>query len=184
MSHRGISYAVLPLFCHVARKAQESPAGGIVVIRQRHCTERYSGRITRNRTKLHLRKLSRDRGLAGEAHAEAQRNKMHQGLTADVEPLYPRTITKLRETRDQAVMDGPTQFGLAQNHLLITKGLPCDLIAIAEHVSLRQRSKYVFGPQLCNIAVRQIRSPDNEGNVQAAFANKRNLLARCALQDV
>jgi hypothetical protein len=42
----------------------------------------------------------------------------------------------------------------------------------------------MFGPQLRDIAVRQIRSPENERNIQSVLAHERNLLSRCALQDV
>ncbi len=109
---------------------------------------------------------------------------MHQSLAAHIEPLDPRTITKLCKARDQAVVDGPTQFRLAENHLLMAKGLPCDLIAIAELVRLGEGNKYLFSPKLRDFAIRQVRSPQNEGHIQSALANERDLLARRTFQDV
>ena len=167
-----------------AGKAQESPKCWIVVIRQPHRTERYPGSITRDRTKRHFRKLSRDSGLAGKAHAEAERHKMHQSFPANIEPLYPKAATKLRQASDQLVMDCPTQFRLAQDHLLVTKSFPCDLIAMAEHVALGERHKYLLAPKLSDFAIRQARNAQNEGDIQSAFANERNLLARRTFHNV
>src|SRR6266849_8739758 len=66
----------------------------------------------------------------------------------------------------------------------VTKGLPCDLIAIAEHVPLGERNKYLLGPKLYDVATGQLRNPQNEGNIQSAPANERNLIARRTLQDM
>ena len=81
-------------------------------------------------------------------------------------------------------MDSPAQLRLAQDHLLAMKGFPCDLIAIAEHVPLGDRNKYLFAPKLSDLAIGQTRNPQNEGDIQSALANERNLLGRCTFDDV
>ena len=184
MWHRGISWLVLPLLCHETRETHESPKGGIVIIRQPYRAERYRGRVARNRTKHHLRKLCSDRRLGREAHAQAQCNKVHQGLSADIEPLRAKAGPKLREVLDQLVVEGTPQLRLTQNDILMTKGLPRDLVTVAERVPLWHRDIYVFGPKSGHLAIRQVRSSQNKGNVQPAFANERDLLDRCALQDM
>jgi hypothetical protein len=82
------------------------------------------------------------------------------------------------------VVKGTTQLRPAQDHLLISKGLPCDLVAIAQHVALPDRGVYVFSPKRGYFATRQVRGPQNEGDVQLAFADERDLLDQCALKDM
>src|SRR5258708_2529188 len=49
---------------------------------------------------------------------------------------------------------------------------------------LGERNKYLLGPKLHDVATRQVRSPQNESNIQSALAKQRNLLARRAFKDV
>src|SRR5262249_15641113 len=129
---------VFPLPCQNAREAQKPPQGRVVVLGRPNAAEGDDVRVTSERTKLHLRKRVGDRGLARKAHPHAEGNEMHRGLAAHIKSLHIWTMTEIRKTVDDIVLECRTWIGLAQDAAFVAKSLPFDLLPATESVPSRE----------------------------------------------
>ncbi len=78
---------------------------------------------------------------------------MNRGLATHIKFLHTRTMTQIRKTLDDIVLDRRAGIGVTQDEMFVANSLPFDLLPGTEGMPLRENHEYLLGPQLQHFAI-------------------------------
>src|ERR1700681_2398288 len=140
--------------------------------------------ISYDRTEYHVRKRGGDSRFARQAHSQAQRNEMHQGLAPDIELLHFWCVAAIREAFCEPLTNRGTMLRLAGDEEFLAKYLPFDLLLVAQDVTMRKNNEKTLLPQRRHVAIRGAGRIYDKPDIQLSPPNERDLLRRGTFVDL
>ena len=80
-------------------------------------------------------------------------------------------------------MDLSAWRSVADDESFASEIVPFQFLLVAQQVVAAQHGENSFRPKLLDFAIRPMRGPGNEGNVEAKLPNGRNVIRRIAVDE-
>ena len=131
-----------------------------------------------------LWKWRRDGRFARKANAQAQGDKMHKGLAADIQLLHIGIVITVGQAPRKAIAKSRVALALANDQVFIAKVLPSDLFPSSQGMILRKDNENPFIPKSRNITAHHIGRIQNQCDIQTPPSYQRDVLIRGPLQNL